>query len=603
MLCAQGGNITEPRRALPFLQAEFPEEIAPTCEIVEAALHSYNATDEFCATGQRVGALCGCPVPDDACPLCPNGGDVTTPDKELPFLSEQFGGIVPTCGLLEASLLSMSSSEGACGSAQMISAGCGCPGIEEPCMFCPNDDMTKPEKVLMEIQVEAEDFGYDLGGISPTCELVDLMAQQVEGDTMVCSAASSLSYLCGCNGGRRSYFGADTDAKQAVLAWLPRVSAVLSIMGSSFIISDVLRDKNKRSKCYHQLVLCISIFDLFTSFAWAFSTLPIPPTNEYGESTGRYGAKGNDATCTAQGFFIQLGMTASFYNLSLALYYLLVIFFSWKEHQIKNIRVWIYGIPLLVGVVLAFSGIPYYEDSLLMCYLPPPPIAPRLRGLMFFILPILIVLASASVAMFLVYWKVYQQETASNKWRTPGSTGARNNTLSTKVFWQAFWYLAAFYVCWPMLVWSHFARESRYGLFVAVSFMAPLQGALNCCVYLRPRYFGAGKHRRRLSALFGTVTARTSLMLSMPASTGRNKPVSNAVGEEQEQQEEEEDAPPMEEKQGTEQDVTVKMPYGAVRNPDVNMEPPIASSTECATSVTAASGRLLCIEPSALIAL
>lgn len=53
-------------------------------------------------------------------------------------------------------------------------------------------------------------------------------------------------------------------------------------------------------------MLAIAVFDIFSSAAWAFSTLPIPEYDEYGDPTNIYGARGNDATCTAQGFFIQL---------------------------------------------------------------------------------------------------------------------------------------------------------------------------------------------------------------------------------------------------------------------------------------------------------
>lgn len=72
-----------------------------------------------------------------------------------------------------------------------------------------------------------------------------------------------------------------------------------------------------------QLVLGISIFDLVGSVAWGLSTLPIPKYDEYGRETPIYGAMGNDATCTAQGFLLQLNFTAVFYNISLSTYYLL----------------------------------------------------------------------------------------------------------------------------------------------------------------------------------------------------------------------------------------------------------------------------------------
>lgn len=76
--------------------------------------------------------------------------------------------------------------------------------------------------------------------------------------------------------------------------------------------------------CYFsQLVLGISLFDIVGCIAFGLSTIPVPEYNAYGETTRIYGALGNDATCKAQGFLIQLNFTALFYNISLSTYYLL----------------------------------------------------------------------------------------------------------------------------------------------------------------------------------------------------------------------------------------------------------------------------------------
>lgn len=53
-------------------------------------------------------------------------------------------------------------------------------------------------------------------------------------------------------------------------------------------------------------MVAMAVFDIVNSVGWAFSTLPIPEYDKYGDYTNIYGAKGNEATCTAQGFFIQL---------------------------------------------------------------------------------------------------------------------------------------------------------------------------------------------------------------------------------------------------------------------------------------------------------
>jgi hypothetical protein len=45
----------------------------------------------------------------------------------------------------------------------------------------------------------------------------------------------------------------------------------------------------------------MSVFDFVGSFAMAFTTLPTPSTDYI------YGGRGNEKTCTAQGFLIQMG--------------------------------------------------------------------------------------------------------------------------------------------------------------------------------------------------------------------------------------------------------------------------------------------------------
>ena len=48
-----------------------------------------------------------------------------------------------------------------------------------------------------------------------------------------------------------------------------------------------------------------------------------------------------------------------------------------------------------------------------------------------------IAIVVTSWIMGVVCWDVYKTERDSKKWRGPGAT----NRLSTKVFWQSFWFL------------------------------------------------------------------------------------------------------------------------------------------------------------------
>ncbi len=106
----------------------------------------------------------------------------------------------------------------------------------------------------------------------------------------------------------------------------------------------------------NQMLAVLSTFDLFGSMAYALTSLPIPE-DEY-----IHGAKGNDKTCTAQGFFIQLNSTAGYINLSLAVYYLMVIKFGWSQERLQKYMVWFYLCPIVTGLAFAFAGIPSYTN-------------------------------------------------------------------------------------------------------------------------------------------------------------------------------------------------------------------------------------------------
>lgn len=141
------------------------------------------------------------------------------------------------------------------------------------------------------------------------------------------------------------------EAQSIALAIVPKISGSLSILFCALIIFTVARDKNRRNKTYHRLLVGISIVDTSSAFWLALSTWPIPA-----ESTVLW-ASGNNRTCTLQGFFTNFGIASSFYNTALSLYFLLVIRYGWKESQIKKIEPFLHVIPLLWGFGTSFAGL------------------------------------------------------------------------------------------------------------------------------------------------------------------------------------------------------------------------------------------------------
>lgn len=112
--------------------------------------------------------------------------------------------------------------------------------------------------------------------------------------------------------------------REIALAVAPHVSGFLSIIGSSTVAIHIIRKrwKNDRWSSYNYIILSISFVDVVSSFAYAMGTWAMPPgpAPRLGRPY-RYGAAGNEQTCTAQGFFIQFGLMIIFLNVLLSLHY------------------------------------------------------------------------------------------------------------------------------------------------------------------------------------------------------------------------------------------------------------------------------------------
>ena len=336
-------------------------------------------------------------------------------------------------------------------------------------------------------------------------------------------------------GSNSEYAGADTEREKKLLQWLPRVSGVLSVFGSSLILRDILfATPHGRiyNSMYHQLIAGMSVFDIIGSISWILSTLMLPTdaTNDVS------GARGNDTTCKIQGFMLQLSFTGVLYFVSLTFYYLLTIRFRVRESRVKKWK-WAFHVPpVLAGLLLALIALPDYESLNIICHLRTPDLVRSHQQryiILVSVIPLGIAFVVSLLTMMVTYLYVRQTDRASNRWRmsvqannsSPSastwqqsndnsftsapsaeariparrSATATSGRLTNAVFWQFSLYVLSFILTWGMYFVSSAGQATgrRYSYWVPLLVLTPLQGFWNAVVYFRPQLAQGWERRRK----------------------------------------------------------------------------------------------------------
>ena len=133
---------------------------------------------------------------------------------------------------------------------------------------------------------------------------------------------------------------------------ISKISYPISILGSIYVIQDVLRDPQKRAEStFHRLMVGLSVSDIINSLFGFLGTWIMPK----GESVFATGSK---ASCAFGGFFVFLtACSTPLYNCSLVTYYLLQIRFQWVGKRIRDFEKWLHIVPWTTGLVAAIVGV------------------------------------------------------------------------------------------------------------------------------------------------------------------------------------------------------------------------------------------------------
>jgi len=345
--------------------------------------------------------------------------------------------------------------------------------VTEPCEFCASTSVSECSSV------NRWDMKYPKRTISMFGSNVECWAVaefyrslNIEANTKICDSARSFNYICGCSD-TPGYAGADSDSRRIALVWFPRIGAILSILGSSLMIINVLIDAQRRKKVVGELIVFLCVFDIIGSISYTFTSYPTPKQDYI------YGAEGNGASCAAQGFFIQIGTISLYTNVSISFYYLLMIRFSWREHRLK--KSWVYYMfflaPVSAGAIFAFAGIPFYDNTILWC---------NNSRKYWSEIPIAVAIFIITVVMVNLCWFVFKSERASRRFR---QNEEERSSLSNAFFKQSLVYLSAFYLTWPpylalqIMIASGYAFTS-YRFIVFAGTAVTLQGFWNCVFHI-----------------------------------------------------------------------------------------------------------------------
>jgi len=281
--------------------------------------------------------------------------------------------------------------------------------------------------------------------------------------------------------------------KFIILSWVPRVTALFSILGSLAIVYMVISDrKNKLIKSSHRILLLMSIFDIMQSSACTFSSMAIPKNPDYP------GSMGNETTCTIQGFFLALGLAVPLYNSSLNSFFLLSIRYK-TDPKIFSRKVEPYlhafsiFIPLIFSITFTVTGNmkPIMDTGCV----------PATRaGQIFFTVVIVFCILVCLFTMCQICWTVISQNVSMDKYvfrrMNSQSTPSRSNrSLSSndrETVKQAVMYTCAFFLTWTFpitggIIWKGgTGKPIPYWISILTMLFYPLQGFWNFLFYVRP---------------------------------------------------------------------------------------------------------------------
>ena len=284
-----------------------------------------------------------------------------------------------------------------------------------------------------------------------------------------------------------------TTQQQLALDIIPRVTGAMSMLGSSFIIYEVLKNPKKRGMAFHLQMIALSIVDFLYSTAWFVYNWPAP----------------DSGSCAAIGFlFLLTGTPEAMLSAGVCVYYLFFVYFSWSEEKILRYQRVMIVFPIIWGLITAIltlaQGMINPNPVTGECWLYSPEGCTyhcHLYRFVFVQIPLWISFVVGAISMCFVYCKVSKDERehggeapAGWLWFVQPEEGqdTSKNKRSRRMARQAFWYLLNFFLayvgCTTIDIVFAYDGTPSFGLWCITYIFLPWQGFWNAIIYIRPRY-------------------------------------------------------------------------------------------------------------------
>ena len=311
------------------------------------------------------------------------------------------------------------------------------------------------------------------------------------------------------------------ESKINFLTFAPIAAALLSLVGSVLTIIMIARTRiyAKGLSTFHRLLLGICIPDMISSLGISLGPLPAPPLDELPFP----GRNGTTASCTFQGFLLQIGLMSFGYTNMLMIYYILVIRYNIPDETIsKRIEPFLHAIPLAFHGISSVAGLflGVYGPQFSFCFVGGSPFGcdenPEIEcergsaetidffGTWFTTVPTILWTLILVVLLSIIVWTVLRKYYASRRFAPADpSTGVRatSNAFSKStriVVTQCILYGVTFI---NVSVWGTIptmlslvfdintdSLGKHFWLSALGVFFYPIQGLFNFLIYMRPRY-------------------------------------------------------------------------------------------------------------------